>query len=327
MNKSWFNRRTLRVTAWLLLAGFFALNLVAFLHARAMSHFKAAGERTLAPEKLSPGGKAWVLLTGVKIPKPANAKSPKDFGLEFETVRFAGAKGLKIEAWWVRRAEGKGVVVLFHGYSASKDSLLEAAKEFHELGYETFLVDFHGSGGSGGRETSIGWHEAADVAAAFAEARKFAKDRPVILYGVSMGAVAVLRAVHALGVKPDAVIMECPFDRLLSTAANRFHSMRLPAFPLAHLLIFWGGVQQGYNGFAHNPVEYAHSVRCPTLLMHGGRDRRVGVGQLMAVFQNLNGAKTLHLFGELNHESYLAAQPEEWRETVRTFLARTKSNP
>ena len=38
-----------------------------------------------------------------------------------------------------------------------------------------------------------------------------------------------------------AVVVESVFDRLLSTAENRFHSMGIPAFPMARLLIFWGG--------------------------------------------------------------------------------------
>ena len=320
MSLRWFHRRAVRIVAGVLLAGFLALNLVAFLHARAMSRFNSAGERTASPEQLSAAQKAWVLLTGVKLPKPVNARTPRDAGLEFETLTFAGAHGLTLEAWRVRRTESRGVVVLFHGYSTGKDTLLGAAKEFHALGWETLLVDFHGSGGSAGSETSVGWHEAADVAAAFAAAKKSAAGRPVILYGVSMGAAAVLRAIHALGVQPEAVVLECPFARLLSTAANRFHTMRLPAFPLAHLLVFWGGAQQGYNGFAHNPADYARSVRCPALVLHGAADARVSVAQLQRVADSLAGPKRVQIFPGVGHQSYVAARPDEWRAAVGGFL-------
>ena len=60
-----------------------------------------------------------------------------------------------------------------------------------------------------------------------------------------MGAVACLRAVHALGVQPDAMILECPFDRLLTTVRHRFDAVRVPSWPLAELLVFWGGQQSG----------------------------------------------------------------------------------
>jgi hypothetical protein len=41
-------------------------------------------------------------------------------------------------------------------------------------------------------------------------------------------AAAILRAVSAHELSPDALILECPFDRLLTTVQNRFAAMRLP---------------------------------------------------------------------------------------------------
>jgi hypothetical protein len=45
-------------------------------------------------------------------------------------------------------------------------------------------------------------------------------------------------------------------------------------FP-AELLVFWGGRQFGFNGFAHNPIRYAQALRCPALFQHGSKDNRV----------------------------------------------------
>src|SRR5262249_1798820 len=98
------------------------------------------------------------------------------------------------------------------------------------LGYSTFLVDFRGSGGSGGNVTTIGVSEAEDVASAWEYARKLTPGQPVVLFGQSMGAAAVLRALSLRTAEPAAVVLECPFDRLLSTVENRFTSMGLPAF-------------------------------------------------------------------------------------------------
>ena len=48
-------------------------------------------------------------------------------------------------------------------------------------------------------------------------------------------------------------------------SSDRFHSMKIPSFPMAVLLDFWGGVQNGFWAFGHNPTAYARSV---------GRSRR-----------------------------------------------------
>ena len=332
MLRKLLTKRRLKIAAILCLLSAVAINVVAFLHSRAMTHFVASGERTPPPEQLTAGQKLKVLFTGVRVPRPENQQTPRDVGLDFETVSFSGAKGVVLEAWHTRRRAAPGIVLLFHGYSASKDSLLPAAKVFHELGYETLLVDFYGSGGSGGNETSIGYHEAADVAAAFAWAQKLPGRPRIILYGASMGAAAILRAAHAHSIEPAAMILECPFDRLLTTTQNRFTSMRLPAFPFAQLLVFWGGTQQGFNGFKHDPAEYARSVHCPTLLMHGARDPRVTVEQIKNIYDHLPGIKTLEQFSSLGHGSAVSDQSDAWRDSVQKFLddqfkpTRTKSD-
>lgn len=324
-----FRERWRLVTASLLVAAFVAVNTVAWLHARAMSRFVRTGGRTASPEKLGVLAKARVLLTGVTLLRPENRRTPKDIGLEFQTVRFPGAKSIQLEAWFMPSAAPttNGVVLLFHGYGASKDSLLSPAVELSALGWDTLLVDFHGSGGSAGDTTSVGWHEAEDVAAAFAAAAKFAPSRPRVLYGVSMGAAACLRAVHALKVKPDALILECPFDRMLTTVQHRFHAMRLPSFPFAELLVFWGGQSGGFNAFAHNPVDYAPAVRCPTLMMHGGKDPRVSVREVERIYEKLGGGKSLVVFPKLGHQSYVEADLNVWREQVKGQLALVRATP
>jgi alpha-beta hydrolase superfamily lysophospholipase len=300
-------------------------NAMAYVHARAMTRFASGGRRSARPEELSSLGKAAVLLTGINLPRPADDKTPGDFGLEYEALEIRGDDGIDLDAWRIGHSEARAVVVLFHGYAASKSSLLAEAAALHELGCETLLVNFRGSGGSAGNETTLGVYEADDVQKAFGFARSLADGMPIVLYGRSMGSAAVLRAVAVNGVEPAAVILECPFDRFLTTVKNRFSAMGLPAFPFAEMLVFWGGVQQGMNGFAHNPVDYARSVRCPALVVHGRRDRRVAAAEVESVFRNLAGEKQLVLFPEAGHEPYLATDAARWNEAVSDFLERVES--
>jgi alpha-beta hydrolase superfamily lysophospholipase len=190
---------------------------------------------------------------------------------------------------------------------------------FHDLGYSAFLVDFRGSGGSSGHETSIGFHEADDVRAALDYASTLPGRVPVVLYGNSMGAAAVLKAMSDAPLRPAALVLECPFDRLASTVRHRFDSYRVPSFPAANLLLFWGGVQQGFNPWRFNPAEYARSVSVPTLLMNGDRDPWVTVAEARSIFDGLRGPKELKLFPGLGHQSFLRARRAEWTATVAGF--------
>jgi alpha-beta hydrolase superfamily lysophospholipase len=198
--------------------------------------------------------------------------------------------------------------------------LLPEAEAFHAMGNACFLVDFPGSGGSAGDVTTVGYGEAADVDRAVKYVRGRWPGLPVILFGRSMGSAAALRALAVEGTRADAAVLECPFDRMLSTVEARFALMRVPSFPCARLLLFWGSVQLGFNGFRHNPADYARAVETPVLLLHGENDPNVNAAQTRSVYENLRGRKELHTFAGLAHEAYLPDRAEEWKACVRGFL-------
>jgi dipeptidyl aminopeptidase/acylaminoacyl peptidase len=298
-------------------------NFLAFQHARGMLTFSDTGTRTPPPQSLSAWQKLRVLVCGIRVPRPTNTRSPHDLGLPFETHRIPSSQGAVLETWLLSSSPSQGVVLLFHGYAGAKSSLLPEALALHELGYTTVLVDFRGSGGSNGQTTSLGYYEADDVAAAVRHIRSLGLTGPLILYGQSMGGAAVLRSV-AQGVRPDAIIVESVFDRMLTTARNRFALMGAPAFPAAELLVFWGGVQVGFSGFEHNPAEYARSCDCPALVLHGEEDQNAKLEEGMAVYENLPGIKWMASFPGVGHTSLYGAAPQRWRQAVRQFLAEVR---
>lgn len=315
----WCGRHPWKFGGLCLFSGFIALNILAFAHAWSMTHFVDSGRPQPSPESLSLPEKAAILLTGVRVPKPQNRLPSLPDG-EFDVCRFPTTDGLQIEAWHFPVQQPHGCCLLFHGYSAAKSSLLREALAFRELGFEVLLVDFRGSGGSQGNQTTLGYREADDVRAAVNYARDHLQSRRCVLYGRSMGGVAVLRALAVNGVQADLAIIECPFDRLLHTVGRRFHAMGLPAFPSAELLVFWGSVQNNIHGFSHNPLDYAEKIDCPTLILHGTADPQVSVAEVESVYARLRGPKRLHLFADLGHESYLKKAPAEWPAAIADFL-------
>lgn len=297
----------------LLLLGFVALNILAVFHARSLTRFAPAGSVART------NGVATVFF-GARIPKPLNHRSPTDEGLSFETLFLPGAGGAQLEVWRIPVENSKGRVLCFHGHAAAKDQLLSAGREFHGMGFEAWLVDFHGSGGSTGNTTTIGWDEAQDVASVFRSAHERLPALRVVLYGGSMGAVAILRAVAEFGVLPDRLILECPFDRLSNTVANRIRNHGAPAFPLTQLLLFWGGVQNGFDAFAHNPETYARQVHAPTLILQGDRDRTISMDESRSILKGLGTNGVLVAFQGVGHVPLVQAKPEEWRVQVSVMM-------
>lgn len=307
---------TKRRLGWGLLLIFIVMNIVAFQHAYTFTHFsETAAVRTQDPKELSILAKAKILLTGIDNPRP----EPKDLpDIPYKTIRIISTH--ELECWKMEVPRAKGTVIMFHGYAGEKSSLLTRAKEFRRLGYSTVLVDFMGSGGSTGDGTSIGYTEAVQVKDCFEYINEQTKN--VILFGTSMGAAAILKAMDDYALPTSSVILECPFGSLYKTVCARFRLMRMPAVPMAALLCFWGGVQHGYWAFSHNPSAYAKSVSCPVLLLFGEDDDRVTREETDLIFANLNGKKQLKVYTGIGHNIFTKSNQQQWVKDVASFLNR-----
>jgi len=286
-----------------ILLAFVGINVAGYLGAYQLTHYRQLEENKLG------------------FPRPEQTRLPKDLNLNYVTNRIEISDRQWLETWLIEppAINSKGTVIMFHGKGSTKSALIDSAKAFHNLGYRTLLVDFQGGGGSSGSTTTIGVKESQDVVAAF----NYANDRysePITLYGISMGGAAILRAISKDDLSPDAIILELPFARLTSAAKSRLQRSNVPAFPLAELFVFWGGVQHGFNGFAHNPVDYARQVNCPTLILYGEADVTVNKVEVEELFNNIPSRKKLVEFSGAKHELLVKAKPQLWKDSVVDFL-------
>jgi alpha-beta hydrolase superfamily lysophospholipase len=295
------------------------MNAVAYFHAYKFTHFaEAAEKKTKSPEKLSSLAKIKTLLTGVNNPRPNNKTV---IGKTVEVVTLQSNK--RIECWYIKSENiidsTKGTVAIFHGYSGDKSSMMDKAEEFLRLGYNTILVDFMGSGGSEGNQTTLGYKEAEQVRTVF-DYLHTKEEKNIYLFGTSMGAAAILKSISDHKLSPKAIILECPFGSMYQTTCARFRIMNAPVFPMAALLVFWGGVQNGFWAFGHRPIDYAKEISCPVLILYGEKDKNVSRAETDAIFANLQGKKQLITYPDAGHENYLIKYKEGWVRDITTFL-------
>jgi alpha-beta hydrolase superfamily lysophospholipase len=254
-------------------------------------------------------------------PKPENARKPADFGLDYATERIAINESEWLEAWRIPYyGDPQGTVLLFPGNGGNKaHQLMVPASIFNQMGYHTLMVDFRGQGGSSGNSSTLGLREAKDVAYAMAHAEQIGLPKPYILYGISTGGVAVIKAMHD-GLNPDAAILEMPFAYFMRAIKTRMRAQDFPTAGIAELLVFWGGIQHGYNGFAHNPAHYAKSVTVPTLILQGENDRWTTLDEVKDIYENLKGSKELVIFPKAGHNLLFTIDQPFWTQAIRDFL-------
>ncbi|TMI72132.1 MAG: lysophospholipase [Bacteroidetes bacterium] len=308
-------KKLLKRTGWTLLVFFILMNIVAYFHAYKFTHFSHTTGAKTKSGSLSFGGKMKALFFGISNPRPENKTQPKR---PFETVVLQSNK--KIECWYIATDSAKGTVILFHGYGGEKSSMLRQADEFLALGYNTLLVDFMGSGGSEGNQTTIGFKEAQEVKSCF-DYIQSKGEKSIYLFGTSLGASAILKSLNDYSLMPSGIMIECPFGSLYKTTCARFRSMGVPSFPMACLLDFWGGLQNGFWAFGYKPEEYAKKVNCRALLLYGEKDEKVSRSEIDIIYSNLQGKKYLKTFPLAGHEDYLVKYKEEWINEIKTFLS------
>ena len=96
----------------------------------------------------------------------------------------------------------------------------------------------------------------------------------------------------------------------------------MPAFPVADLLVFWGGVQNGFWAYGLQPEAYARHLGTPTLLLWGTADTRVTPAETAAIFAHLAAPKRRVDFVGSGHQPYWHQYPQQWQQALASWLTR-----
>lgn len=301
---------------WVLVFQLLLINISAAIYAWRLTHFY--------PDYTPPPSahrnifqKTWKIFTGPKFPKSGIHALPQ---FPVDTVKLTLSNGLKLDAWYASPDSAIGSVLIFHGINANKGYLLPEAEAFLSMGYRVVLTDFRAHGNSEGTTSSLGYVETEEVQLADSFIRTKAAG-PVYHYGVSMGAVVVVKAVADGKVNPDAIILDMPFASLQSHLKARARTLGFPQQPFALLVTGWIGLERGYNGYGHSTVKYARKIKCPVLIEYGAKDAYVLKGEVEKVFNAIPGnSKQLMAYELAGHESLLQREPGKWQHTVTAFL-------
>ena len=299
---------------------FIVLNIITAFHAYKFTHFYEANEAPVNKSEMKSGWDVTKdILFGINAYKQKNKVLADS---TFENVYLTTSDNIKLQGWYMKPAGiAKGTVILFHGHGNKKSSVLEEAAGFRQMGYNTMLLDFRAHGNSEGNTSSIGYYETEDVKLAY-DFIKNKGEKNIILWGISMGAAAVSKAMNDYPLQPSKVILEMPFDSIVQAAEGRIKMMGLPGQPLATLITFWGGVEHGFWAFNMKPAEFVKQIKCPVLLQWGQKDPRVKQEETDLIYANITAPKKLVVYETAAHESLCEKEPAKWTNEVRDFLSK-----
>ncbi|MBL0145798.1 MAG: alpha/beta hydrolase [Chitinophagaceae bacterium] len=295
---------------------FILVNIIVAFHAYKFTHFYNIGEVTIKPKEQKNGwDKTKEILFGINAEKQKNTIADSATQIIFLTTNDS----IKLEAWYMPVDSAKGTVCMFHGHGGKKSGTNNEAYAFRKMGYNTFQLDFRAHGNSQGNTCTIGYDESEDVKLAY-DFIKSKGEKNIILWGISMGASTITKAVNDYSLTPQKIILEMPFGTIEDAVEGRIKMMHLPPQPISTLITFWGGVEHGFWAFNMKPQEFAKKITCPTLLQWGINDPRVSRKEEKTLFANLStGNKKFVTYTTAAHESLCTKENEKWVNEVSSF--------
>lgn len=309
-------KKLLKIFLWCCLILFILVNFISATNAYKFTHFYDPGEVVIKPEnKKTTWDHVSDILFGKDYIKKKNVSIPDSFSKIILTTRDK----IKLDGWYAQPENPLGSVALFHGYGDNKTDVLEEGKAFLNMGYNVLLLDFRGQGSSSGNTCTIGYKEADDVKLAY-DFLKEKGEKNIVLWGISMGAATVTRAIDEYHLQPSKVILEMPFATMQDAVEGQLKTMHLPGEPLGTLLTFWGGIEHGFWAFSVNPDKYVQSIHCPVLMQVGVNDLRVTPTERKEVYENLRQPKQLVIYNNSGHESLCKKEHLKWLASVSAFL-------
>lgn len=246
--------------------------------------------------------------------------------------------------------EAQATILICHGFMCDKFDVGFLRHMFPQGKYNFMTFDFRGHGENcEDQMCTFGRDESLDVitAAHFIKNHPYLKDKPIIVYGFSMGAVASIEAQardHSLF---SAMILDCPFDSSENIIKKSLESLQftflgydftIPACSLLQKYAFHPYVQNLIKNilktvstldtknvdvmmYPISPAESIKTIQVPCFFIHCKNDEKISVDAIKNIYAASGSPyKQLWLTNGRRHFDSYFYNPEKYIKEIRGFI-------
>lgn len=256
---------------------------------------------------------------------------------------------LKRNAVLVRYPEAEATIVISHGFMCDKYDSFFLRNLFPGKKYNVLSFDYRAHGeNKEGQQCTFGRDEIYDLisAAQFLKNYQETREKPLYVYGFSMGAATSLLAQKE---RPDlfsAMILDCPYDSTESIIKKSIDNLRfsvcgydflLPGHGLLKKYAFHPYVQSMIKVllksvaqidtsnidtciYPLSPSLAAKEITVPCFFIHCKNDERVPLESVKRIYGNYAGVKKLWVTNGRGHYDSYFYNPEMYSKRVQRFL-------
>jgi uncharacterized protein len=232
----------------------------------------------------------WITHAFTHPPRRPSFHTPRSaFGASYTKLRFHTSDGIALSGWQILPLQApKGLVVLSHGYSSCRETMLPNAQFLVEAGYAVILYDFRAHGWSGESLVTFGYNETNDLKAvlAWVATDETLAKLPLFLLGESMGA-AVSLFVAAQTPTVRAVIADSSYARFDNVLLSRF-AMYIGESAAKKIIPSIEVSGKAMLGIALRDIAPLLSIPAiaprPLFIIHGKKDQLIPMGNALKLY-------------------------------------------
>ena len=239
------------------------------------------------------------------VPGRALDTTPDRAGMEYEDVWLRTEDDVDIHGWYIRGSSSR-VLLFFHGNAGNISHRLYSIRQFLDLGFSVFIIDYRGYGQSGGRVNEQGLYRDADAAWRYLTEERGVPNSDIVVFGRSLGGSVAARL--ATSVEPEALILESTFTSVPDAAQDIY-----PWLPVRWL-----------SRLRHATREYVRDVHCPVLVVHSRDDEIIPYHHGEGIFEAANEPRSM-LTIRGGHNEAIALDEAAYTAGLRQFLADIES--
>lgn len=268
-----------------------------------------------------------IVTFGFKNTKRPHLKTPAQFDIPFQEVRFPTKNNRQLYGWWIpsenKSKTSSPTLILVHGWGRNVERVLLYIQELHPKGFNLLAFDSRNHGSSDKDRFSSMLKFAEDIRSAvdFVVRKSSVASGSIGIIGLSIGgAAAIYAAAHDPRIR--CVVTVGAFASPADILRTAFRKWRLPYFLLGWLVFKYVEWRIGATFEQIAPVNNIQNTSAKILLIHGEQDVVVPVGQGRKLASTAN-PRTTRLWvqaGKGHSDCHL--HPEFW-STVETFLQET----
>ncbi|RLC25278.1 MAG: hypothetical protein DRH21_04230 [Deltaproteobacteria bacterium] len=207
----------------------------------------------------------------------AHIKTPGDYMIPFESVRYPTKNKKKLYGWWIPAPKDKlktaSTLILVHGWNRNVGRMMPYVKELHPAGFNLLVFDSRNHGSSDPDEFSSMPKFAEDIIASinFLEKKANINIENLGVIGLSMGGAASIYAASKDN-RIEKVITVGAFAHPAVVMKREIQKKHIPYFPVIWMFFRYVQYKIGSSFEAIAPINNIGKVQAKLLLIHGEQD-------------------------------------------------------